>query len=136
MIMETKEFISSIYLGDRACKAFLLDCEKSELKVLVDCISRVRGEAWNYYDAEDIENGYLVFEGVKELRFQPSGPVPNDLINELSITSAPGVGGGQNFRLRIDSVDDEGDRIEVIIDIQAVSLALETSDPPNHRIRA
>jgi hypothetical protein len=133
--MNTDEFIASIYLGDRACKAFALDCWNSELKVLVDCISRVREETWNYYDAEDLENGYLVFEGVKRLQFDPQGPIPNDLINELSVTATQGSEIGHLFTLRIDSVDDEGVRTEVTINIQADSLALEAKDSSAVRIR-
>ena len=37
------EFEQSIYLGDRLCKAVHIDGNKSEVKIEIDLISRVRG---------------------------------------------------------------------------------------------
>ncbi len=57
----------SIYLGDRAIKLIILDGWNELAKIQVDSISRVRSAdgKWNYYTAEDIEDGFLVFGNVR-----------------------------------------------------------------------
>lgn len=52
--MKPDDFLNSIYLGDRACKAILLDGWRKEVKIQIDAISRVRGETWDFYSAEDV----------------------------------------------------------------------------------
>lgn len=61
--MTPDEFLRTIYLGDRACKSLVLDGWKNEVKIQIDSISRVRGEAWDFYTEEDVDDGFLVFEG-------------------------------------------------------------------------
>jgi hypothetical protein len=55
----------TVYLGDRLCKSIVLDGYAREVKIKIDLISRVRGESWNFYSAEDIDDGYVVLEGVE-----------------------------------------------------------------------
>ena len=81
--MNIKDFLRTIYLGDRACKAILIDSWNGTIKIQVDCISRIRSETWNYYNDENIEDGWIVFNGVQSCSFDPSGPIPNDLIDGL-----------------------------------------------------
>ncbi|EOL9921566.1 DUF6258 family protein, partial [Escherichia coli] len=35
---------------------------------------------WNFYDNEDLEDGYLVFSGVSFFNITPNGSIPNDYI--------------------------------------------------------
>jgi hypothetical protein len=61
--MKPDEFFRTIYLGDRGCKAIVLDGWRDEVKIQIDLISRRRSKTWDFYSAEDVEDGFLVFEG-------------------------------------------------------------------------
>jgi hypothetical protein len=133
--MEIKDFLDTVYLGDRGCMMILIDGWNSEVKIQVTCISRVRGDKWNFYDAEDLKNGFLVFEGVKSVELSPRGLIPNDLINEIIVekhTESPEL---TTVVISVDSVDDNAQRSEVNIKIVAKSLALEAENGLGGRIR-
>lgn len=133
--MRIDEFLKTVYIGDRACKSLMIDGWNSEVKVQVTCISRVRSENWNYYDAEDLINGYLVFEGVNRVDFEPAGPLPNDLINDIRVETASDTPDLECVIVSIDSVDAEGHRVEVLVRIVAKEMALEPEGRPGERIR-
>ena len=84
-MMDPAEFIRTIYLGDRACKSIIVDGWAEEVRVQIDCISRVRAETWNFYTAEDLPDGFIVFEGVKKIKWDPNGQIPNDAITEFTV---------------------------------------------------
>lgn len=129
------EFLKTIYLGDRGCKSVLIDGWNARVKLQVTCISRVRGETWNYYTQEDIEDGYLVFESVKSVSFNPPGAVPNDLINEINVIDFAEDKSGYLFTISIDSVDEAGIHTEVFLSIVAATIHLEDPKRPDIRIK-
>ncbi|HOO50947.1 MAG TPA: DUF6258 family protein [Alphaproteobacteria bacterium] len=133
--MDVIEFISTVYLGDRGCRSILIDSWESEVKIGVDCISRVRSENWDCYIDEDIRDGYLVFENVRALKFDPAGYIPNDAINDMRAEALKNGVSKYLITMSIDSVDDLGDRTEVKISIHADSMALETSFPSERIVR-
>lgn len=83
--MNPIDFVDSIYLGDRGCLKIVLDGIKKEIWIQVDNISRIRSPdgKWNYYNDENIENGYIVFEDVYSIDWSGDKRIPNDYIGCL-----------------------------------------------------
>lgn len=133
--MNPTELLESVYLGDRACKSILVDGWNAEVKIQVTCISRVRGKSWDFYTNEDLIDGFLVFEGVKSIAFEPPGIIPNDTINDVCVEGQDIGTGAYIFDISIDAVDLVGGRTEVKIRIIADSLALEDQTKLGSRIR-
>ena len=84
--MHPADFLKTLYLGDRGCKGLNIDTWNETVSMVVTEVSRVRSETgdWNFYTDEDIENGHVVFNGVKSLTFHPPGVLPNDKINYIT----------------------------------------------------
>ncbi|WP_412022577.1 DUF6258 family protein [Burkholderia cepacia] len=122
-------FLKSIYLGDRVCKAISLDTWNAVVRIRIDVISRIRSDSgnWEFHKDEDVENGSLVFGDVKAFSMSPDGLLPNDLVNSVSIAPAEG-NGLWNFRMGVDSVDENGCAQEVQIAIVARTLWIERQD--------
>lgn len=133
--MNVRDFLGTIYLGDRACRSILIDGWNDEVKIQVTCISRVRGGTWDYYSAEDLPNGFLVFEGATRITFEPPGAIPNDLINGIRVEGEGESSGEHGFVLSIDSVRATGDRTEVTVRVRARGLSLEDVRRPGIRLR-
>jgi len=132
-IMNPKQLLRTIYLGDRACKAILIESWKRRVAIQVDVISRLRPgtETWDYYTGGDVVDGWLVFCDVRNICFEPSGPVPNDYINNIAVQEIE-VSGDKPmylFGLSVGSVDAIGGSKEVLIKIEAGSMVIE--DPRN-----
>lgn len=128
--MKPAEFVKTIYLGDRACKGIFIHAWERRIEVWVDGISRVRGESWNFYADEDIPDGRIVFSGVRSLRFDPAGPIPNDYIDSLSVVEDEE---GVLFVLSVASAGTGGANAQVAIEIGASGIHLEDPRRPGEQ---
>ncbi len=136
--MNPEQLLKSIYLGDRGCKAVLIDSWNHRVAIQVTVISRLKPGAkiWDFYTGADITDGRLVFSDVRSVRFDPPGPLPNDLINEVSVKAidSPEKQPSYLFELSVDSVDDTGNRTEVLVRIEASRMHLEDPAKPGIEI--
>ena len=130
-MIDPREFIKTIYLGDRSCKGICIRSWDKRVEIQVDCISRVRSRSgqWEYYSAEDIEEGKIVFAGVDYLRIEPSGLFPNDAIDHFSVIGSRSDGRFE-FEFAAEAVGSEGQSSMVKILIVARSIALEDPAQP------
>lgn len=131
--MKPDEFLKTIYLGDRACKGLVLDGWKDEVKIHINAISRVRGDAWDFYTDEDVDDGFLVFEGVDHISFDPPGRIPNDEIGEIKFL---GYDDGRfTVMIELGHGDEASQYITVKTTIRAKAVAIEKPGEEGARIR-
>jgi hypothetical protein len=137
-LLNPAEFLQTVYLGDRACKSIYLNSWQNEVSIEVDEISRIRSTSgdWEFYTAEDISNGRIVFTDVKEIHFEPSGPIPNDFINGIWARQADDMSDGRwIFEASISAVAPDGSSTEVIVRIIAADVHLEDPTRIGQNIR-
>lgn len=136
--MNPTELVKTIYLGDRACNAIVLEGTERRVSVRVDEISRLRpgSSSWDYYNEMNIVNGAIVFTDVTSIQFAPAGPLPNDLINEITVVARSSDDGSlaYEFRIAIDSAEAHTNATEVNITIAAGGMHLEDPSRPGVRI--
>lgn len=71
-----------IYLGDRVIKKIEFDLWEKEIRIQINLISRLAHDTteWNFYNNEDLENGYFVFSDIDYFNITPGGSIPDDYI--------------------------------------------------------
>lgn len=126
--MNPDQFLNTIYLGDRACQSIAIEGWKKEIKIKVDCISRVRGEKWNFYTDEDVREGFLVLENVQSFKFEPPGFLPNDWIEPVSVTSLGEDGTRWEIVLSLGAVNSKGESQEVLLHVVAEVVSIENAE--------
>lgn len=132
--MNPSEFINTIYLGDRFCKSILIDGYNERVKIEINMISRIRSTSgnWEYYNDENIEDGLIVFTGVKSISLEPQGFIPNDEIELVSAKLFEGDEGRFLFNISAASCDKQGKCTRVELSIIAAGIHLE--DPTKHGV--
>jgi hypothetical protein len=132
-----ERFLKSIYLGDRACKGYLLDSWQREFKIRIDEISRVSGVdgQWNYYNDENIENGTITFAGVSSISFKSPGPLPNDYIEITGVEQIHDARDCFLFRIELGCVGEDAETTAMNVEIIATDVYLEAPNLPGIKIR-
>lgn len=133
--MNVRDFLNSIYLGDRGCKKIIINPWESELEIVIDLISRVRSEdgEWNFYTDEDIEDGSIVFGDVNLIKYNSKfGGLPNSYINKINLESEND--GVFEFVISIDSINEELTSSEVLIVVYAKRIFLRNPIYPGVEI--
>jgi hypothetical protein len=123
--MTPPDFLKSVYLGDRGCKRLLIDGWNRRFAMQVNCISRIpKGETyWNFYTDEDIDDGWLVFEGVASLSIEPVGAIPDDFIGDITVIPS---GDNYSFAIPVGATNLEGQGCQSTIEFVASSVSLFT----------
>lgn len=134
-MMKPGEFIETLYLGDRACKAMIIDGWNRSIRLVVDCISRIRDPAgeWNFYSDEDIRDGAIVFEDVQFFELHNEGRMPNDRINDISVI-AEGEGYA-SVEISINSVEETGESFATSLRLKCKAIHIEDPTRPGEEIR-
>lgn len=136
--MDPKEFLQTIYLGDRACKGVLIDSWNHQIAIQIDRISRIRSATgnWDYYADEDIVDGELVFSGAESIILDPPGLLPNDYINSIDATRLNDERHPCRylFEIRVGYVNKTGESQEVLIHVIATGIHLSDPARPGMRI--
>jgi hypothetical protein len=137
-LMDPIELMRSVYLGDRACKSIIMDGWNRRLSFQIDVLSRIRSTSgyWNFYSAEDIIDGWLVFSEVGELCGDFRGLLPNDFIDLRVMTMEASTSQGLVFACEavLGAVDEAANTSEVRLQFQAQRLHLEDPSKPGVRI--
>jgi hypothetical protein len=132
--MKPEEFIKTIYLGDRGCKKIEIDGWNEKIRIQVTEISRVRDVSgqWNFYNDENIVDGYIVFSDVKSFVFDPPGFIPND---EIELCSAEYIDENYyRFIVMVASCSEEGVYTRIYLTIEAKEISLEDPLKPGVKI--
>jgi hypothetical protein len=132
--MVISEFLRTLYLGDRACKAITLDGWGPAVRVQIDCVSRVRDPSgnWNFYVDEDINDAVLVFADVLSVELRGGGHMPNDSINSLEVVEVDGD--VTTIEMSVDSVDAEAVHHDTVVRLRCKKVWLEDPTRPGVRI--
>jgi hypothetical protein len=134
-MMTPEQFLKTVYLGDRACKGYIVDIWERRFSLVVDSISRIRSPSgiWDFDTSEDISDGCLVFENITSLAFTPSGSIPNDYILGISVEPSQD---SYIFQVSVASTSSE-DSTSCVVEISLHATGVYLQDPgwPDKKIR-
>lgn len=139
--MDAKTFVNSIYLGDRFCKKIVLDGYEGKVKIQVNMISRIRSSSgnWEFYNDENIEDGYIVFSDVESIYFEPQGRIPDGEIEISNVELLKNDGELSQkakylFEISSVSYDKTGNSEDIVIKIVAHEIYIIDPRKPDERI--
>jgi hypothetical protein len=131
-------FMKTVYVGDRACKRIILDGWGNRVAIQINRISRIREPSgqWNFYSAEDIEDGLIILSEVRSFAMDPPGLMPNDEIYciEVECLDESLEKPVYLFSFYIGHVDQLGNNQEIVVKIKAGSVHLEDPSRPDTSI--
>jgi hypothetical protein len=132
--MDVKKYLEDCYFGDRGSKAILIESWNKKVKIQIDMISRypVPGQNWTW--RENIEDGWLVFDGVDFFSLDNNGHLPNDYIDDIKVVE---VQKENTFVVEasLGAVDASGSGHEVIVRIKCKGIHIEDPKRPGEIIQ-
>jgi len=134
--MDAEKFIKTLYLGDRTCKRILIDSWNERCGIQINRISRLKDKTstWDFYTDDDLDDGWIVFDGVTSFAATPPGPIPNESIEIVEVTVLGGDG-VMRFKISVGSVNQSGKISAVMIEIVASQISVETNEQFLSRLR-
>lgn len=131
--MNTIDFLKTLYFGDRYCVDFNIDNKKKEVRIIVNCISRIRSESgeWDYYCDEDVEMGTVVIYGVNEVILDKTGLTPNEDIYDIYATKIENE--LYKFTIEASYIDEEAKTTDLTFTVIGEGAYL--LDPSNFNIK-
>ncbi|MCC3868917.1 DUF6258 family protein [Terrisporobacter mayombei] len=132
--MNTIDFLKTLYFGDRYCVDFNIDNKKKEVRIIVNCISRIRSESgeWDYYCDEDIEMGTVVIHGVNEVILDKTGLTPNEDIYDIYATKIENE--LYKFTIEASYIDEEAETTDLMFTVIGEGVYLLDPSKPNIKI--
>lgn len=126
--MNVEQFMKTIYLGDRFLKEIVIDSYNKEIKLKINVISRIRNSegVWNYYNNENIQDGYIIFSDAQKFSLEPGGVIPNDEINDWECRELEK--GVFEILFYIGSYNFENEYKEVKVSLHTKQVCLEDPD--------
>ena len=105
--------------------AINLKANVKEVKLKINEISRIRDSngLWNYYNDENIVDGFIVFSNVETFYLEPKGIIPNDEICDWKIIELEN--GIFEVVFYIGSYNSQGEYNEAVINLHAKEMCLE-----------
>lgn len=131
--MNPKDFLKTVYFGDRFCKELQIDNVNNEFRLKIDAISRIRSAdgLWHYYFDEDIKDGYVVLTNVRKFFFV-TGLIPNDEIYDIDANEI--TNNIYEFCIKACNIDENGDSTDIEVKIIAENVYLFDPKKPDEKI--
>jgi len=123
--MKPSEIIRKIYYGDSGCKKVIIDGWGGSVTIQLDSMFIMKGDFFDYVVDEEINDGFIVFEGVD--CFSWTGELlPNDVINSISCNSdSANEKGKYIFSISVNNVDSSAHSNEIVLSISAASVSVK-----------
>ncbi len=133
--MTAKDFVASLYLGDRVLRGLRVDEHAHEVRIHVDLISRVRSPTgnWEFYTDEDITDGVIVLTGLVSSRLEPDC-LPNDAVHVFEAKKVEGTKLWK-FTLEAACLGQDGSTQNIVCTFVAEDIQLEDPSRPSTKMR-
>ncbi len=123
--MKPNEFIKKIYYGDSGCKKVIIDGWSGSVQIQLDSMFIIKGKSFDYLVDEEINDGFIIFEGVNNFSWSGSF-LPNDVVSSISCHSdSANEQGEYSFTVSINHVDSNAHSHEIVLSISATNVSLK-----------
>lgn len=122
--MDPQSYLSQLYFGDEALKGILVDSWSDIVKVKISRLTLLEAGKQPFDCKMTVEEPWLVFENANSIKFEPSGLIPNDFIEDISVVSYDETSSQYTFSIRTGRTPDfgGGGPINVLITARRVTV--------------